>query len=240
MEALDWLQSVVDAVKAQIDTRTLRLATVDPAYSPTAVYPDPMPYPKVTFEGETSLSTEKAVLAGYIPTAGERVVLAPIGTTWVILGSVDPPPYGPPRAKLYLNTAVSASVSGTSTAVQWNTTTTATEARRQQVGHSNSVSTENLTVEVVGAYAIDGGITYAANNTGQRFAEIWVNGAVVASKLEPTPTLIFDCFVPVNVPLLDLNEGDTVSLHYFQNSGGGLNMQAGAGKTYLSLERRSP
>lgn len=82
---MDFLAAVTGAAQAAADTssatRPIRLATVDPAYEglPTL--------PRVTFDGETTLSGKRyALLQGYVPAAGDRVALAPVGTTYVILG----------------------------------------------------------------------------------------------------------------------------------------------------------
>lgn len=69
--------------------RPNRLAVIDPAFS-VASYPGTLP--KVTFEGETALSGKRyAVLGNYIPVPSDRVVMVPVGNTYVILGPVALP-----------------------------------------------------------------------------------------------------------------------------------------------------
>jgi hypothetical protein len=59
-----------------------RLATIDPAYSGAGA-------PKVTFDGESTLSSKLYAYAdSYRPAAGDRVLLVPIGTTYMIVGKV--------------------------------------------------------------------------------------------------------------------------------------------------------
>lgn len=62
--------------------RPVRLATVDSAYASG--------WPKVTFDGESTLS-QKAYphLDCYVPARGDRVVLVPVGTTYLIIGAVS-------------------------------------------------------------------------------------------------------------------------------------------------------
>lgn len=62
--------------------RPVRLATVDSAYTSG--------WPKVTFDGESALS-QKAYphLDSYVPARGDRVVLVPVGTTYLIIGAVS-------------------------------------------------------------------------------------------------------------------------------------------------------
>ena len=63
--------------------RIPRLAVVDPAYMSGK--------PKVTFEGSTNLSPNGFVcLADYAPAAGDRVLVLPVGNTYVILNKLAP------------------------------------------------------------------------------------------------------------------------------------------------------
>jgi hypothetical protein len=68
--------------------RPIRLGTIDPAYVFTSY---PATLPKVTFDGESTLSGKRYVVLtpGYLPRASDRVVLLPVGNTYVIIGSVD-------------------------------------------------------------------------------------------------------------------------------------------------------
>jgi hypothetical protein len=83
---MSFLQSVAGYAQVYGGTssadKPMRLAVIDPAWTGGA--------PKVTFEGESTMSTKQyTYLESYYPTASERVVLAPIGTTYIILGAVD-------------------------------------------------------------------------------------------------------------------------------------------------------
>jgi hypothetical protein len=60
----------------------MRIAVIDPAYASGN--------PKVTFEGESTLSVKQyPYLDSYTPQATNRVVMAPVGTTYVILGALE-------------------------------------------------------------------------------------------------------------------------------------------------------
>lgn len=62
--------------------RPIRIAVVDPAYISGL--------PKVTFEGESTMSTKGyAFVQGYYPVASNRVALVPIGNGYLIIGAVD-------------------------------------------------------------------------------------------------------------------------------------------------------
>jgi hypothetical protein len=68
------------------------LATIDPSFAIGSGNP------KVTFDGETTMSGKTyAYISSYYPIPGDRVVLAPLGTSYVILGSVAGSPSSPDR-----------------------------------------------------------------------------------------------------------------------------------------------
>lgn len=89
-------QAFLDAITGHLDRsrtssadRPIRLAKVDPAYDPFVVYPGAVPPARVTFEGEDTLSGKAyAVASDFIPRAGQRVFMVPIGTTYLIAGPV--------------------------------------------------------------------------------------------------------------------------------------------------------
>lgn len=62
--------------------KPVRLATVDPAYASG--------WPKVTFDGESTLSGKTYPhIDSYSPAKNDRVVLVPVGTTYLIIGAVS-------------------------------------------------------------------------------------------------------------------------------------------------------
>jgi hypothetical protein len=68
----------------------VRIGTVDPSYDPFVGYPAACPLPKITFDGEGTLSGRQyAILNGYVPAAGDRVLLVPVGNTFIVLGRVS-------------------------------------------------------------------------------------------------------------------------------------------------------
>lgn len=86
MNGLDLLQIIARYVRAEVartgaSARPARLATVDPAYASGR--------PRVTFDGETTLSGKAYPrLSSYVPVAGDRVLMVPSGTSYVIIGKV--------------------------------------------------------------------------------------------------------------------------------------------------------
>jgi len=66
--------------------KPVRLAVIDPAYV-DASFPGTLP--KVTFEGEDAITVKRyPVISGYSPIHGDRVVMLPVGSTYVIMGKV--------------------------------------------------------------------------------------------------------------------------------------------------------
>lgn len=91
MEPIQFLDSVAGYVRTGSESsadKPIRLARIDPAYSPFGgSYPNGIDPARVTFEGETVLSGKAyPVAAGYVPTPNARVYMVPIGTTYLIAG----------------------------------------------------------------------------------------------------------------------------------------------------------
>lgn len=91
MNPLDFLQSIAGFTQSQTAqqsaNRPFKLGTIDPAYVASSF---PGTLPKVTFDGESTLSGKLyPVMAPYKPQPSDRVVLAPVGNTYVILGPLD-------------------------------------------------------------------------------------------------------------------------------------------------------
>ncbi|WP_433242490.1 hypothetical protein [Actinomadura nitritigenes] len=93
MDALSFLQDLTGYAQAQAQpssaNRPIKLATIDPAYNPAGYRTGTLP--KVTFDGESTLSGKLyPVLGTYWPKPGDRVALAPVGTTYMIIGPLAP------------------------------------------------------------------------------------------------------------------------------------------------------
>lgn len=89
--------SFLDAVTGHVENsrtssadRPIRLAAIDPAYDPFVDWPGPPPAARVTFEGEDAVSGKAYTVAqGFIPRAGQRVWMVPIGNSYLISGAVN-------------------------------------------------------------------------------------------------------------------------------------------------------
>jgi hypothetical protein len=92
--------------------------------------------------------------------------------------------------------------------------------------HDTSTNNSRLTVPVPGVYSIGGYVPWAANGTGDRDAEIQLNGSttLVKDNRAATGTGTTDMNVRVQK---DLFADDYVELKVTQTSGGALNVAAG-------------
>lgn len=124
MEPLDFLQSIagfMQAGKPGTDLSKIKLGTVDPAYI-ASTFPGTLP--RITFDGETTMSTKTyPVMSPYWPQASDRVILVPVGATYLILGPVD---YD---TSAYLGGQLSIGQSGIGTALMTRTTIGSVEPR---------------------------------------------------------------------------------------------------------------
>lgn len=253
----DFLAAISGAAQPDLPPGS-RLATIDPAYNPFVGYPASLPLPRVTFDGETTLSVKQyPVTAGYLPLASDRVLMVPSGRTYVIIGSVtDPSPTfhanttlltssgilvpldGAPRARAHLTGNQPAAHDPTFPGNNVSWTSSATVDYNQQVTFSAGAPTV-FTIQVPGTYRMLGTVIYAASNVGLRYAGIIVNGVQIVSRIDPSPTSLFACSVHVDEEMF-LAAGATVALGYLQNSGSTLNMQGGSTEaTRLVLSRVS-
>jgi hypothetical protein len=89
MDALNFLQAITGFTQSADPSgqKINKLAVVDPAYVDSS-YPTVLP--RVTFEGETTMSARTyPVISPYWPRRGDRVWMAPVGKGWVIVGGVE-------------------------------------------------------------------------------------------------------------------------------------------------------
>lgn len=87
---LDGISGFVRTSTTNSADKPIKIAVIDPDYDPfVSPYPDAVPLPRVTFEGETTLSGKTyPVASGYVPQPEARVYMVPIGTTYLIAGAV--------------------------------------------------------------------------------------------------------------------------------------------------------
>lgn len=90
----------------------IRLAVIDPAYVPTSY---PATLPKVTFEGEDTVGDKRYLVIdrAYFPGPGDRVVMLPVGHTYVIAGIVSPAYVAPHYAQNFGDNTVRSTTSST-------------------------------------------------------------------------------------------------------------------------------
>lgn len=80
-----FLKAIADHTKNEnFDSadKPMRLGMIDATYNGVGL-------PRVLFDGELVVSSKRyAIMQGYSPAAGDRVALAPVGTTYLIVGKI--------------------------------------------------------------------------------------------------------------------------------------------------------
>lgn len=93
MDPMTFLESVSgyqQDTKTSSADRPIKLGVIPLTYNPSVGYPAPPPLPTVRFEGESVASVKTyPYVNGYIPSPGDRVVLVPIGHTYLIIGKTS-------------------------------------------------------------------------------------------------------------------------------------------------------
>lgn len=92
MDGASFLETVAGVARSGLPMAGARIATIDATYDPYgSPYPAGRPpLPKVTFDGEDVLSGRQyAYLNGYVPCPGDRVLMLPVGNTFIIMGKVS-------------------------------------------------------------------------------------------------------------------------------------------------------
>lgn len=80
---MDAFAEFADNSKDLDNPRRMLLATVDPAYAGSPALP------KITFDGETALTTKTYHYLGQAPNPGSRVLMQPVGSSHIIIGAMD-------------------------------------------------------------------------------------------------------------------------------------------------------
>lgn len=86
MDPFDFLQQVSAHTENKIDQLRPRLGFVDYDYNPSRY---PQVKPRIVLDGEGLTKRGYRCISSYVPIPGDRVVLMQVGTSLVILGSVD-------------------------------------------------------------------------------------------------------------------------------------------------------
>lgn len=135
-------------------------------------------------------------------------------------------------ARAYKNSGAQSINNATATAISLDAETNDSDAF-----HNNATNNSRLTVPTgkAGLYAISGVVQFASNAAGYRQLQIQLNGATILSSFVVAPTTTVTSVL--GETKYYLNDGDYIELLAYQNSGGALNVNAGAGNTWFSMVR---
>lgn len=261
MDAASFLSTIQGVAQANLPPGT-KLATIDPAYTVGGSYPSSPDLPKVTFDGESTLSVKRYPVAnGYVPVAGQRVLMIPAGRTYVIVGPItNTAPVlnsgtsilsstgsaigidRPPGCKVRVSGTLSL-VNNTNTLLPWSTSHTTKEYEVGGTWHNGGGGNpERLTVPsgMDGYYDISWAVTYPTAAGNLRIANLNKNGATITQG-EPIleVSALFGTCISGQRSMVSAAAGDYFSVTYFQNSGGTINAVTDYAATFLAVIRRA-
>lgn len=125
---------------------------------------------------------------------------------------------GPPQARA-THSAAQSIASGAFTALAFDT-----ERFDNDAIHDTVTNNSRLTCKSAGKYLVGGQVEFAVNGNGQRFLQIFKNGATsLGEQGVPNQSATHAARIGV-VTLADLAVNDYVELKAFQDSGGNLNV----------------
>lgn len=217
------LEAIVTAVLARVPSIGFRLATIDPAYDAYATYPT-VPLPSVTFDGETTMSTKQyPVLDSYVPVASDRVLMVPVGNTYLIAGSIRG------DSEVDRPEAMYQAVGDQSipTSVDTNVSYSGSIYTSPYVSRAVAGVGHEFTIARAGIWNMNGTVRYAALATGERSAHFHRSGTFQGIQGSPgssgAPTTL-------NLSLTRRwSVGDIFSVQAYQNSGGSATLVADNG-----------
>jgi hypothetical protein len=242
MDAVDFLTAIQGLTSGQ-QAPGNKLATIDPAYTIGTVN-DPT-LPKVTFDGESTMSTKRyPIVDGYLPAPSQRVLMVPIGRTYVVAGAVSSANRrnSPPRVKVYRHVDQTGIPTGTVGAIIFDSNaTTVFEQPSANLFHSHVTNPSRFTIPTGygGLYSFKWAITYGAASGGQRSADIYKNGSFFSAGTNVWPSTANACCVS-GTDDIEVADGDFYELAHYQASGVPLPAVAGIGLTYMSMIYRGP
>lgn len=92
-------------------------------------------------------------------------------------------------------------------------------------GHSTTTNTSRYTVQTAGRFQFSGAVSYTANGTGQREANLWINGTLNTST-KYNATSADTTRAPTRTITRFYNVGDFMETAGYQTSGGNLTTAA--------------
>lgn len=152
INAQDFLDQVAAVTKHQVGSQKVRIGFIDYEFDETKY---PQEWPRVNLDGEGMTNRGYQCISGYVPMRGDRVVLLPVGKTYVILGSVERSDRDllVPGQLVFqaTRTAVQSIPTGTTTAIIWNSAT-----YDRIGGWSSSENSSRYTPPIPGWYEFSG------------------------------------------------------------------------------------
>jgi len=165
---LEAISGYVEDGRTSSADRPFRIATIDPAYDSTAF---PLTLPQVTFDGESALTAKRyQCLSPYHPKKADRVLMAPAGHTYVILGSLSWVPWVPPVSADGTDITAITSTTPAAGSPVVGTTFTAPPSGRVWVNLSGGLYAEAASTEVILGWELRTGGTIGSGTVVSGYA----------------------------------------------------------------------
>lgn len=185
INAQDFLDQVAAVTKHQINNQKVRIGFIDHSFE-EHLYPEV--WPRIVLDGEGLSHRGYQCVSTYTPMRGDRVVLLPVGKTYVILGSVDRVDRdllkpGQLVFKAARNNAASVPSGDTNGVVMsWNIVDLDLLGSLNYDGVTNTVDVvppmQRFQPPIPGWYMFQGHIGFMSRDNGWRRARWLVNGAI--------------------------------------------------------------
>lgn len=213
-----------------------RFGYIDYSYD-ASKYPQVLP--KVLFDGEELSTKGYTCVYPYTPFPGDKVVLMPVSTDYVIMGCVDRTPQselqpGTLVAFVSRQSTTQSFTSGTWAAVVFDSDLTDNEGGSFMGVWSSETDPSRVTPNVPGVYLASGLGSFENNSTGWRGARIWVNSTEVASNTTRVASTNHVFSVPTPMVSAVMN-GSTDYFELAQAQGSGATLATSTGVQRPSL-----
>lgn len=174
----------------------------------------------VTIAGDTDTPISGVAYASTVcPVPGATCWIAMDGTDLFIIATLAPA--GPAYAQARKNAAQSVP-NATWTDVTWGTVT-------DTAAYGMTIGSAGFTVIVPGIYQVSTALSFPSQSTGQRHAQLTVNGAVIMNGTGGNTTTGGDIARLRADGIVRCAAGDVIGATVYQSSGAALNMNTGTG-----------
>lgn len=248
IDAQSFLNQISATTQYQADIKKPLMGFVDYSFDPSSF---PTEWPRVIVDGQGLSNRSYPCVSSYHPQPGDRVVMMPVGSGFVILGAVldNPTPRLAPgtlvfQATLDISGTMQSIPSGALTPINWDTVEI--DLLGGWVGNTGFDGGDFRSrwfPTVAGWYTFSGAVSYSGNATGTRVAYWMRNGAGLDhgyNRVQPPGSAHATVLARTSSFYLN-GSTDYIELGAEQNSGVTLTMSNGAGlRSHMEVTYAGP